>query len=75
MRSLSNPAHGQPIGELLDELREQGKRVYRQTIRALARDREPTATEKRQAWAAVEEAADDQLRRWDYYSHPDLQIQ
>lgn len=73
MRFHSNPAHALPLSELLDELRSHGKRVYHQTIRALARDREATATERNQAWAAVEEAAEDQLRRWDYYNHPELE--
>lgn len=72
MKYLSNPAHGLPVGELLDELRQQGKRIYDSTIRALARDRESTATERLQAWAAVEEAAEDQLRRWNYFQHPEI---
>jgi len=72
MRFHSNPAHGLPIGELLDELRQQGKRIYHSTIRALARDREPTRTEVSAAWSAVDEAATDQIRRWDYFSHPEL---
>ncbi|NBQ53606.1 MAG: hypothetical protein EBU49_08510 [Proteobacteria bacterium] len=61
------------MSELLDELRVQGKRIYATTLRALARDREATGTERSQAWLAVEEAAHDQLRRWDYFSHPELQ--
>lgn len=73
MRSLFNPAHALPVSELLDELRAQGKRIHGTTIRALARDREATGTERAQAWLAVEEAAQDQLRRWDYFSHPELQ--
>jgi len=73
MRSLSNPAHALPVSELLDALRNSGKRTYNQTIRALARDRQATATERSQAWLAVEEEANDQLRRWDYFSHPELQ--
>ena len=72
MRSHSNPAHGLPLSELLDELRNQGKQIHATTIRALARDREATGTERAQAWAAVEEAAQDQLRRWDYFSHPEI---
>ena len=75
MRSLSNPAHALPVSELLDELRHQGKRIYGTTLHALARDREATGTERAQAWLAVEEAANDQLRRWDYFSHPELQDQ
>ena len=73
MRSHSNPAHALPVSELLDELRAQGKQIHATTIRALSRDREATGTEKAQAWLAVEEAAHDQLRRWDYFSHPELQ--
>lgn len=73
MRSHSNPAHALPLSELLDELRGQGKRIYATTLRALAKDRQATATERNQAWAAVEEAAEDQLRRWDYYNHPELE--
>lgn len=72
MRYVSNTSHALPVSELLDELRAQGKRVYHQTVRALARDRQATATERKQAWAAVEEAAEDQLRRWDYYNHPEI---
>jgi len=72
MRSHSNPAHGLPLSELLDALRDAGKRTYHQTIRALARDRQATATERSQAWLAVEEEANDQLRRWDYFNHPEI---
>ena len=72
MKYLSNPAHGLPVGELLDELRQQGKRIYYSTIRALARDREPTRTEVSAAWSAVDEAAADQIRRWDYFQHPEI---
>jgi len=61
------------LSELLDELRSQGKRIHGTTLRALARDRKATGTERAQAWMAVEEAAQDQLRRWDYFSHPELQ--
>ena len=73
MKSNSNPAHALPLSELLDVLRAQGKQIHATTIRALARDREATGTERAQAWMAVEEAAQDQLRRWDYFSHPKLQ--
>lgn len=72
MRSNSNPAHALPVSELLDELRGQGKRIYATTLRALAKDREATGTERLQAWAAVEEAAEDQLRRWNYFQHPEI---
>lgn len=72
MRFLSNPAHGLPVSDLLEELRYQSKRVFHSTTRALARDREATATERLQAWAAVEEAAEDQLRRWNYFQHPEI---
>lgn len=60
------------LSEFFAHLRNEGAPVYYRALRALCKNRPPTHTEKGLAWAAWEEWAEGELRRFDYWNHPEI---
>lgn len=61
-----------PLEPFFERLRAEAKVILPRTLKAICGHRQPTATEKLMAWAAWEEWAAEEVRRFDYFNHPEI---